>query len=867
MIARFHALQQLVLASRAEAQARDSDPFLARLEDALCGLREPNSLAGGTDLAALLRQGMWRCHLAHGEIPELRVPRGEPWPDEKTWSLFSCEVRRTGSDHFLVRAGPWTPAWLDAGAPSAVNDAIEEKPRPRLRPVLADPRVTEFTGYDEYLSRGQLEAVRAAFLMPPGSAVVVNLPTGAGKTLAFQLPALVSAAEDGGLTVVVVPTVALARDQEERFRKLLARHERGAMWSGSPLAYHSGLNEEAKNAIRTGIRNGSVPIVFVSPEVAVGALRDPLFEAARQGRLRILAIDEAHIVSQWGQNFRPEFQSIAGLRDALLDVCPGGSAFRTLLLSATLTVESFDTLRELFGRDNCQLVSELALRSEPAFLLNSASDEAQREERVLEAIRHLPRPLIVYTTLRDHAEKWYDLLRKGGFRRLRLVRGGDLGDEGGEAILRDWRDRALDIVVATSAFGLGVDQSEVRSIVHACLPENIDRYYQEVGRAGRDGNAAVALLVSTPRDLKIAKTMAKEKLISVHRAFERWESMWLGKRPGPNGSYLLSLNDRPPDLPDQGIRNASWNLRTLVLMARAGLIAFAAHAPPKMERRQGEDEATFESRRQEDIASFAREVAVRVKDPLHLDRSHWDDVVARKRRELRAADEVSSRLVGELRDLRRPLSEIFSDVYALPDPPVRVPRSIGSCPETRRRGTAQFASEEPDVHTIAQTAAVLSPEFERAVQHCSDGAARSWVAYDMDMSDRKQARRLRERARSLLHHAVSHGIVELSVSETFLHGEDWAQLAGRSPLRFLLRTHFVENTDAPFSHEVPVPRLTMVAEPDATAAVIERIMRAPRPRHVIVLPRGVLDPERPERMLFDVKRHIDLDVLLLRLET
>jgi superfamily II DNA helicase RecQ len=139
----------------------------------------------------------------------------------------------------------------------------------------------------------------------------------------------------------------------------------------------------------------------------------------------------------------------------------------------------------------------------------------------MEAIHHLPRPLILYTTLRDHAEGRFEKLRFAGFRRLRMVRGGDLSDADGDQILRDWQNRSVDIVVATSAFGLGMDQAEVRSVVHACLPETIDRYYQEVGRAGRDGKAAAALLVSTPEDLGTAETLAKERLISVDRGFER----------------------------------------------------------------------------------------------------------------------------------------------------------------------------------------------------------------------------------------------------------------------------------------------------------------------------------------------------------
>lgn len=868
MIAPLRSLQELILGNAADPSMPSADPFVARVDDALRSLRQAQSQVGTGDLAALLRQGMLRCHLAHGEQPELRVPQGPSWPDEPTWKLFNCETRAAGRGHFLVRAGLWKPAWLDADASEVVNDAIREAPRRPSRAVPADPRVTEYTGHLHYFSPGQREAVRAAFLMPAGSTLVVNLPTGAGKTLAFQLPALVAAAE-GGLAVVVVPTVALARDQEERFRRLLGEHEQGTLWSGMALAYHGGLDDEAKNAIRAGIRGGTVPIVFVSAEAAVGALRGPLFEAARQGRLRTFAIDEAHIVSQWGQQFRPEFQSIAGLRDALLASCPPGAGFRTLLLSATLTEESFETLRELFGQGGFQLVSELALRPEPGFLLHSATSESQRADCIMDALRHLPRPLILYTTLREHAEHWYELLRQAGFRRIRLVRGGDLADASGDAILRDWRERALDVVVATSAFGLGVDQAEVRSVVHACLPENIDRYYQEVGRAGRDGNAAVALLVSTPQDLHTAEGLAEEKLISVERAFERWEAMWLSprRRPGTEGSYLLSLDDRPPDIPDTGVRNASWNLRTLVLMARAGLIAFAAHAPPTIERRVGEGDETFEARRRQELARFAREVAVSVRDSRHSDMAHWNDVVARTRAQLRAADEEASRLVRELRDLQRPLAEIFSEVYTLTAPPVRPPRLQGSCPVTRRTQRVQFSSAEPEIATIAETAAVVSASLERALAPCSDDSARSWVSYEMEAADAKEARRWRDRVLTLLRHAVSGGIVELCLSGGFLRDEDWSQLAGRAPLRFLLRTEVgASSASQPFEQEVQAPRLTLLTKQDATTNVVERVMRARRPRHVIVLPRDLQDPERPYRRLFDVTRHLTVEDLLSRLE-
>ena len=135
------------------------------------------------------------------------------------------------------------------------------------------------------------------------------------------------------------------------------------------------------------------------------------------------------------------------------------------------------------------------------------------------------------------------------------MRGGDLSDEEGEAILRDWRRGAIDIIVATSAFGLGMDQAEVRSVIHACLPETIDRYYQEVGRGGRDGKAAAALLVSTPDDEAIAKGLAHQQIISVDRGFERWEAMWVRRAPIGNGSSVVSLDARPANISDTSSRN------------------------------------------------------------------------------------------------------------------------------------------------------------------------------------------------------------------------------------------------------------------------------------------------------------------------
>jgi superfamily II DNA/RNA helicase len=804
-----------------------------------------------------------RAHLVLGEDPELRVPKNSNWPSEKEWQQFDCEALPAGPHHYLVRPRAWTPSWLDPGASTVIEAAIQQIDRRQSRALPSDPLVRKCTGLQQYVTPGQRAAVHAAFLIPPGSTAVISLPTGGGKTLAFQLTSL-AWAEQGGVTVVIVPTVALAKDQEERFRELLRQYGGNASRAFTPLAYHSGLTEVEKDLVRSSLRDGSLPLVLTSPESAMGALRGTLFEVARQGRLRCFAVDEAHIVTQWGEQFRPEFQTIAGLKDALLDACPPSNRFRTLLLTATLTSECWEALKFLFGRGGCQMVSEVALRREPGFLLYSATDEFDRKRRVLEAIRLLPRPLILYTTLRDHAQSWRQTLIDNGFRRLRLVRGGDLADTEGEQLLRDWRARSVDIVVATSAFGLGMDQAEVRSIVHACLPETIDRYYQEVGRAGRDGKAAVALLVSTPDDLKTAEGLTRERIISVDRGFERWEAMWIRQRPIGNDTFVVSLDDRPPDIAGTGQRNASWNLRTLVLMARAGLLVFTPPPPPVVEPIEGEGTNAFEERRRRVFERFSRQVGIRLLDSRHSDKMHWNSVVASTRAGLRAADDESARLVGQLRHLRTPLNDMFRGVYTLSDPPLQPPRMAGSCPVTRKNQTVSFQSADPEVIAATTTLTKLSAEIERALVPCTDEVGRSWIAYDVVLRESREYRKWRDRVLNLLRYTVAGGLVELAVPDGILSDKDWAQLTTRSPYRFLIRACNEEERN---SAHVPVSRLTIFDDSHISLCEIVRVMMIDRPRHIIVVPTSARDPRAPNRRLVDMVRQVSIDDVLVRLQS
>lgn len=861
MIAPLREFQDCILNRGESARgATSDDALLLRLCNAIQSASEAGNDTGYSDLAVLVRQALVRAELLSKETAQVRVPRGAPWPSAEVWAEFGCRTEIAGPKHLFIHTERWNPSWLDEGAGEVVEASIAQKLRRPFRKVPSDPLVAECMGLEDYVSPGQRIAIQSVFLTPSHSTVIVNLPTGSGKTLAFQLPALASMSE-GGLTVVVVPTIALARDQEQRFRALLALRSGRGIDGAPPLAYHSGLSDDQKTAIRTAIREGTQPIVFTSPEALGGGLRGPLFEAAQHGRLRYFVIDEAHVVTQWGQQFRPEFQSIAGLRDALLAACPSDVRFRTLLLTGTLTQECHDALRLLFGDNTCYLVGEPALRPEPGFLLYSAADKAERHQKLIEALRFLPRPLILYTTLREDAQEWLDILRIFGFHRVRMVRGGDLATDDGDQLLKEWQERRFDVVIATSAFGLGVDHSEVRSVVHACLPETIDRYYQEVGRAGRDGCASVALLVSTPDDVATAKGLAIERLISVDRGFDRWDAMWVRRRSS-DGKYVVSLDDRPADIAESGVRNVSWNLRTLVLMAQARLIQFASHEPPKIEPRADEDPLQFEIRRKEVFERFAHEVAVRILDDRHWKKNHWDGVVEHTRARLRARDRESLESILELQDLRRPMNEIFQATYTLTEPSVTLPLFYGSCPVTRRRGIAGFNSPEPELILPDRVVDSLSTDFRKAMAVCTDEHHRIWLQCPWAGNDAKERRKWREALMSFLKYAVAAGILELSLPEGMLTQGDWSQLMQQSFPHFLVRTSSGINSETAI---LTVPRLTLVSESESAQLQIESAMKIALPWHIILFRDNTPDPRAKHRKLIDVVRYLSVDNALARL--
>ena len=858
-----HAFQNAILNPDASMGARDD--LLARLVDATSKIANLDGEVGSADIAGLVRQCLVRTNLELGGSAQLRVPagHGHGWPTLSQWQLFGCCAAIAGSAEVVVHAEDWRPDWLDERAPRVIEAAVSRSQRRSRYPVPIDPVVTPFGGFTTYSSAGQRAAVRAAFLMSPGTSLIVNLPTGAGKSLVFQLPTLVHR-NTGALTVVIVPTVALARDQERRFSELQDSAGNRLLSSvDAPLAYHSGLSIEEKAAVIIALRDGRLPILFTSPEAALGALRGPLFQAAGEKRLRYLVIDEAHLITQWGQQFRPEFQSLAGLRESLRLACPEAScAVRTLLLTATLTQDCHDTIKFLFGPDQCQLVGELALRPGTGVSdLCAPAPMRSAIRRVLEAIRFLPRPLIVYTTLREDAERYFSLLHQTLYKRVRLVRGGDMSDVGAGELLRDWQRGRFDIVVATSAFGLGVDHSEVRSVIHACLPETVDRYYQEVGRTGRDGRASVALLVTSPNDWNVAESLAKERLISVNRGFERWHSMWARRTLGPDGHYIVNLNDRPANIDQSGPRNISWNLRTLVLMVQAGLIRLLPHRPPQIQQSENETEEDFSLRRSAALGKFITEIPVDPLDSRHSSRAHWDCVVRGTREHLYSEDRKSLNLVAELLDLKRPLNELFREIYTLANPDVKPPYVAGSCPVTRNLGIDDFANSAAE--TIeCKSAITVGSELLQLLGNYSDSAQRCWVLMPVPGLNPAQRRRTLSDVFRCLNLLVSRGVIEVAVPDGYLSQRNWDQLRNASPIKFVIRG---TDQDDAFSPPPPLARASVLPLDLPDLTVLQNTMSLQRPTHIIFFPENLSDPRQPFRRLRDMVPHCALDAFVSRL--
>jgi len=326
----------------------------------------------------------------------------------------------------------------------------------------------------------QREAMQAVL---DGRDSVVVLPTGGGKSLCFQAPAVVDAEPGGerrrGVALVVSPLISLMKDQVDGLRV-----------DGVAAAYlNSTLSVGERDAVVASIRADTCRLLYVSPERLVGEGGDRLRRMLRECGVRFIAIDEAHCISQWGHDFRPEYRQLGRLREEF-----AGVAMHAFTATATDRVRR-DIVAELRLREPLVLVGAFD-RPNLTYRVLRRADLRRQVLRVL--ARHDEEAGIIYCLSRREVEETADWLSGEGYRAVPYHAG--LPDEMRGRHQEAFLNEQVDIVVATVAFGMGIDRSNVRFVIHAGAPRSPEHYQQESGRAGRDGLPAECVLIYSSGD-------------------------------------------------------------------------------------------------------------------------------------------------------------------------------------------------------------------------------------------------------------------------------------------------------------------------------------------------------------------------------
>ena len=335
--------------------------------------------------------------------------------------------------------------------------------------------VKQVWGYDTLLPL-QEEAIDAVLARRDS---IVVLPTGGGKSLCYQAPA----ASIGTLAVVVSPLISLMKDQVD-----------GLSAAGVPAAFlNSSLTAEERRAVEAGVARGRYRLLYVAPERLV---LPTCLGLLRRAGVAFFAIDEAHCISQWGHDFRPEYRQLTVLRDAFPDV-----AIHAFTATATPRVRT-DIATELALRDPAILVGSFD-RPNLVYRVRQRTDRLRQVSEALE--RHRGKAGIIYCIRRAEVDQLTEALRRRGIRAVAYHAG--LGDAERKRAQDEFISERADVVVATVAFGMGIDRSDVRFVIHAGMPKSIEHYQQEAGRAGRDGLPAECLLLYSGGDFGLWRSI------------------------------------------------------------------------------------------------------------------------------------------------------------------------------------------------------------------------------------------------------------------------------------------------------------------------------------------------------------------------
>ena len=427
------------------------------------------------------------------------------------------------------------------------------------------PSIRKLTSFTEFKSVEQKYCVIGALNTPKGYSTLICMPTGGGKSLVTQTLAF----QREGLTIVIVPTISLAIDQARKAKEIIKDNKEGEI-----LCYYGGVKE--KNEIFEALKANKARMLFISPEALLKNenFKEIIQELNENGRINNIVIDEAHIVIQWGDQFRVEYQCLEPWRRKLIE---RNKTIRTFLLSATITNQTERYLKMMFSEgDNWIAIRCDALRQEPRFVTVINDAKYRKNNRAIELIDHLPRPMILYVNSPEEAEEWKEKLVEHGYINTRCYTGKTKNDER-ERIGEDWIQDKFDLMIATCAFGVGVDKADVRTVMHLYLPETPDQYYQELGRGGRDGLPSLSVLcIDKKTDIDSARNKVT-KALTTEKFVHRWQTM----KDNPENSwyksrYIMIDTNVKPDYDGEGNyecgnnTHRDWNINALLMLRRHG---------------------------------------------------------------------------------------------------------------------------------------------------------------------------------------------------------------------------------------------------------------------------------------------------------
>jgi ATP-dependent DNA helicase RecQ len=352
-----------------------------------------------------------------------------------------------------------------------------------------------------------------------GHDTLALLPTGGGKSVCFQVPAMLL----DGICIVITPLIALMKDQVTQLK------QRGI----EAVAIHSGMSRQQVDVLLDNCVNGGVKFLYVSPE----RLQTELFIVrVKRMKVGLIAVDEAHCISQWGYDFRPPYLKIASLREIIPDV-----TIIALTASATVIVCN-DIQDKLAFKAGSMVFKKSFARDNLSFVVRKTEN---KEKKLLEILQKVNGSAIIYVRSRKATQALAEMLVKRKTSASFYHAG--LAFEERSKRQEEWIQNKTRVIVATNAFGMGIDKPDVRTVIHLDLPENLESYYQEAGRGGRDGLRSYAVMIYQDADVDNLRQKVEqahpspEFLKKIYQALANYFQLALGSAEGE--SFDFDLHD------------------------------------------------------------------------------------------------------------------------------------------------------------------------------------------------------------------------------------------------------------------------------------------------------------------------------------